>query len=295
MLIVDLKTLCNSTTPIDYKMNLTQKKSNAEKGNFDNDILKQSAFKFVLLDKLSNKESNCLKENCIPISNLPDENINSQKNKSYIKQVKSKAYKSGKYAITKKELIDINIKVANLEKRNPFLLPTIFQKGEYLKKDKMLYNIETGNFVKKALKSNNNICQIDFKVDFFKKVKTTGYCILVIQEREIDPERIIYKFHEKGLDIYSSFCIDAFKKKYQLSGMQFYILAVENNYKGNSVMFKLSELSNEIGIESFKKRIKTIHNCYETNSFYGFQETSNPIKISLNQTLIKRREANESW
>ena len=43
-------------------MNLTQKKSNAEKGNFDNDILKQSAFKFVLLDKLSNKESNCLQQ-----------------------------------------------------------------------------------------------------------------------------------------------------------------------------------------------------------------------------------------
>lgn len=291
----NLEILSKSKTPFDYKQTLGRIKSDKEKGNYDNSDLKNRSFNFVLLDSLTDKKSLCVKNNCVPIENIPNKNESSTVSKSYIQTVKTKAYKNGLLALTPIEWQNIQIKVSNCFKRNQFLLKDIFDNGEYQKKISIPYNVSTGNFLKKITKSQKTVCDIEIEVDFFKKNNENGYAIIFDNVKDIDPDKIVYKFYDKGLDIVSGVLIEAFKKKYNLKTFQVYILGLETSYQTNSVMFKLNEISQDLGFDTFKKRIKTIYGSYELNNFGGYQKTKNPIKINVNQTLIKKREQNESW
>ena len=291
----NLEILSKSKTPYDYKHLKGKNTSALKTGEIDNSELKTKFFNYMLLDNLTENKSDCVKSFCIPIKNIPNENHNSVESKNYIKQYKTKAYKSGKYAISPNEFKETKIKVANWVRRNQLLIPEIFKNGEYQKKVELPFNIETGNFLKKITKNQKAVCNIEIELDFYKKVDNTGYAIVIFNEKDINPEKVIYKMYENGLDIISGVFIEAFKKKYSLDSFQVYILAVENNYSSNSAMYKLNTVSTDLGMETFKKRIKTIYSSYEMNNFFGYQKNSNPIKLTVNQTLIKKRENNESW
>lgn len=290
----DLEILSKSKTPFDYKQTLGRLKSAKEKGDFDNTELKVKSFNYVLMDSLTDKKSNCVRKNCVPIEGIPNENEKSTISKSYIQAYKTKAFKNGSLAISQNEWRELQIKVSNCFKRNQFLLKEIFKGGEYQKQISVPFNVETGNFLKKVLKSQKAVCNINLEVDFFKQTKKSGYVILFQNEKDINPEKIIYKIYDKGLDIFIGTLIEAYKKKYGLETLQVYILALENSYQSNSVMLKLNELSYDIGFDVFKKRIKTIYSSFENNNFVGFQKSGNPLKLNINQSLIKKRE-NESW
>ena len=109
------------------------------------------------------------------------------------------------------------------------------------------------------------------------KVLTHSHNILFQNEKDINPDKIIYKIYDKGLDIYIGAIIEAFKKYYSLDTLQIYILAIENSYETNSLMLKLNELSYDLGFEVFQKRIKTLHKSYLENSFVGYQKNEKPI------------------
>jgi len=300
--MINVKALSESETPFHYKRWKPEKNVSG---------LNEDAVKLYLLDPNPLDKNGVFKSKVKYINKDLYPNVgkseSSAPNKRYIDFQKEGFEKQGFIGLTGKEFGRISTIAATVKKTVP-VLDRIFEGGEVLKQYSIFFNTEKCIFLIDApKKENKNIVECVFEFDFFKfnPETKTGYVVLIVFEKSVNPQNIIYQLVKKGLDIYSSFLIDALKKKFNLKEVDLYMLGVEIGTNGNSgVLMKWDNFSLEIAKDSYVKRLKSLNlsiqkNVFDSYDFSSFDTEQNGVvkiqKVALNPNSIKLRESNSNW
>jgi hypothetical protein len=300
--IINIKALCECETPFHYNRWKPEKNING---------LNEDAVKLFLLDPDPLSKEGVFKSRVKYISKDNYPNIgkteSSAPNKRYIDFQKAGFEEKGFIGLTGKEFGRVST-IGNTVKKTVNVLNKIFAVGEVLKTVSVFYNIEKNIFLTaKPKKINPKIIECTFEVDFinFNPKTKTGFVVIIVFEKSVNPQNIIYQLAKKGIDVYSSFLLDALKTILGAVNLDLYILGVETGNFGNSgVLMKWENFSLEIGRDSYIKRLQTLAVSIETNVFdsYDFNSFETEAKgvvkiqkIGLNPNTIKLRESNKFW
>jgi hypothetical protein len=227
-------------------------------------------------------------------------------NKRYILSKKAVSKKFKKFACTQSEF-DRRFKEFKVDAFEDNKLATgIFEAGEVMKQYNVFYSVVTKKFQanrpKKLLK---NFVECSFEVDFLFLNGKSGFAVVTVFEKSIDPNSLVWTLASEGLDIYSSFLKDALETIEKLDDLEVYIFAIETANSKSTMFLNWSDLSVDVGRESYEKRIATMKFAKEKAGWdsYDFKtikkrdgkDDGDVLKIGLASSSIIKRESNEYW
>ena len=297
---IDVAKMCRTMTPIHYK--------NYKKDHRINEVDRR-ALKMYIFD-LAKEKDGLFRTHFVFISKKnetesdPLKTKDSAPNKRHIKAIKDKAIEIGKFAYTGYEY---NTKIKGIGELIYSTVPLslkIFSSGFIMQDYSVFYNVKKSTFqINEPRKMVKDFVKCSFSVDFLRVQKKNGFAVITFFDKSISPQSVIYGLAREGVDILASFIVDAIKVIKGLDNLEIYILGIETENSKSGLLMKWSEMSMDIGRESYIKRIRTMKYSLDNNVFNGHDffslksEKGEPSVtiVNLNPNSIKNRESNEYW